>query len=40
MSNKGKKYRDRHSDERRIVYWLKRHLGRLEEVTKKVKGEK
>ena len=37
MSNQGKKYRDRHNDERRIVYWLRKHLGRLEAVNTKVK---
>jgi hypothetical protein len=32
-----KVYRDRQNNERRIVYWLKRHLGRLEQVTAKAK---
>jgi len=36
MTNKGKKYRDRHNDERRIVYWLRRHANRLSSVIKKV----
>lgn len=35
MSNKGKKYRDRHNDERRIVYWLRRNLNRLPNVVRK-----
>ena len=29
-------YRDRHNDERRIVYWLRRHLDKLDKVIKKV----
>lgn len=36
MSNKGKKYRDRHNDERRIVYWLKHHADKLSRVIRKV----
>lgn len=35
MTNKGKKYRDRHNDERRIIYWLRRHLNRLASVVDK-----
>lgn len=31
------KYRDRHNDERRIVYWLRRHLDKLSNVVKKAK---
>lgn len=30
------KYRDRQNDERRIVYWLKRHLDKLSRVLGKV----
>lgn len=36
MSNKGKNYRDRHNDERRIVFWLRRHKDKLNRVLKKV----
>lgn len=36
MTNKGKKYRDRHADERLIVYWLRRHKDKLSRVLKKV----
>lgn len=36
MSNKGKVYKDRHNDERRIVYWLRRHKDKLTNVLKKV----
>lgn len=35
MSNLGKKYRDRQNDERRIVYWLKKHTNRIANVFKK-----
>lgn len=30
-----KKYRDRQNDERRIVYWLRRHKDRLASVLRK-----
>lgn len=36
MSNFGKKYLDRHADERLIVYWLRRHPEKLERILKKV----
>lgn len=36
MSNKGKKYKDRQNDQRRIVYWLRHHLDKLSNVLKKV----
>lgn len=36
MSNLGKKYKDRHNDERRIVYWLRHHMNKLTGVLKKV----
>lgn len=36
MSNKGKVYRDRQNDERRIVYYIKRHLNNLNRILKKV----
>lgn len=36
MSNKGKKYRDRQNDERRVVYWLRRNLNKLNRVLGKV----
>lgn len=36
MSNLGKKYRDRQNDERRIVYWLRKHVDKLNRVLKKV----
>lgn len=39
MSNKGKSYRDRHNDERRIIYWLRRHKDRLVRVFKKVESK-
>lgn len=32
----GKKYKDRHNDERRIVYWLRRHADKLSRVLRKV----
>lgn len=31
-----KKYRDRQNDERRIVYWLKKHTNRISKVLDKV----
>lgn len=37
MSNKGRVYRDRHNDERRIVYWLRRHGDRINRVLNKVR---
>lgn len=38
MTNKGKKYRDRHNSKRTIVYWLERHnLGWMASLVKKVK---
>lgn len=36
MTNLGKDYKDRQNDERRIVYWLKRHMNKLADVLKKV----
>jgi hypothetical protein len=36
MSNKGKKYRDRQNDERRIVYWLRKNKDKLTRVLNKV----
>lgn len=36
MSNQGKKYRDRQNDERRIVYYIKRHMNNLSRILKKV----
>ena len=38
-TNKGKKYRDRHADERLIVYYLKRHTNNLGRILKKVVGK-
>jgi hypothetical protein len=39
MSNKGKKYKDRQNDKRRIVYWLEHHkLGWIAKAVKKVKS--
>lgn len=35
-SNTGKKYRDRHNDERRIVYWLRRNKDKVARVLAKV----
>lgn len=40
MSNKGKKYHDRHNDKRRIVYWLRRHMDKLASVLKSVEEKK
>lgn len=37
MGNKGKVYRDRHNDERRIVYWLRKNVDKLARVVNKVK---
>lgn len=36
MTNTGLKYKDRHNNERRIVYWLRKHKERLTNVLKKV----
>lgn len=36
MSNLGKKYKDRQNNERRIVYWLRKHLNKLDSVLEKV----
>ena len=36
MTNKGKSYKDRQNDERRIVYWLRRNLNKLDRVLGKV----
>jgi hypothetical protein len=35
MSNLNKRYRDRHNDERRIVYYLRRHLANLKRILDK-----
>lgn len=40
MTNKGKKYKDRHNDKRRIVYWLRRNIDKLAEVLKQVENKK
>lgn len=41
MSNKGKKYQDRHNDERRITYWLDTHnLGWLANIVRKTNVKK
>lgn len=38
VTNKGKKYKDRQNDKRRIVYWLERHgLGWVAKLVKKIK---
>lgn len=36
MSNKELRYRDRHADERLIVYYLRRHKDNLTRILKKV----
>jgi hypothetical protein len=36
MTNKNKKYRDRHADERLIVYYLRRHKANLQRILGKV----
>jgi hypothetical protein len=35
-TNTGKKYKDRQNNERRIVYWLRRHKEKLSRVLGKV----
>lgn len=35
-NNKGKHYRDRHADERLIVYYLRRHKNNLNRILRKV----
>ena len=34
-TNKGKKYRDRQTDERRVVYYLRRNLNKLNRILRK-----
>ena len=41
MSNKGKDYKDRQNDKRRIVYWLEAHnLGWLAAIVRRTKVTK
>lgn len=39
MTNLGKKYLDRHADERLIVYWLRRHPDKIERILRKLAKE-
>ncbi len=44
MSNKGKKYKDRQNDKRRIIYWLEHNgfgwIAKILKRSKKTKGAK
>lgn len=40
-TNKGKKYKDRQNEKRRIIYWLERHgFGWMADILKRVTKEK
>lgn len=36
-TNLGKRYKDRQNNRRRIMYWLRHHMGKVEDIFKKLK---